>query len=116
MKTPKKPPPDNVGNLRGRIHSLLVSAHQNAKMEAKEGGDYERVLAKEMKQREPQFKNLRIRLAKVQKMSQGAPVSTVKPKKSRAKPAAEPQEPSKKRSAGTVPADYDDLLAALGGL
>ena len=116
MKTPKKPPPDNVGNVRGRIRALITSARQHARMAAKEGGDYDRALAKEMRAREPQFKKLRVRLAKVQKTAQPAPVSKTKTKKGASKAVVKPQEAPKKRSAGTVPADYDDLLDALGGL
>jgi len=85
-------------------------------MAAKEGGDYERALAKEMRARESQFKKLRVRLAKVQKTVQGAPVSETKTKKGAPKAAVKPEEAPQKRSAARVPADYDDLLDALGGL
>jgi hypothetical protein len=85
-------------------------------MAAKDGGDYDRALAKEMRAREAQFKKLRIRLAKVQKTAQAAPVSETKTKKRASKATVKPQEPPKKRSAARVPADYDDLLDALGGL
>lgn len=110
MKPPKKPPPDNVGNVRGRIRALKMMARSHARVAAKQGGDYERALAKEMRARESQFKKLRVRLAKV------PPVSETTPKKGAPKAAVTPQEPPKKRRAATVPADYDDLLDALGGL
>lgn len=76
-------------------------------MTAKEGGDYDRALAKAMREFEPRFKNLRARLAKVQ-----GKAPATKPQKAPEAPTTKP----KKRSAARVPADYDDLLATLGDL
>jgi hypothetical protein len=117
MRKPKKPPPDNPGNVMGRIRALQTVIKQHASMAVKEGADPARALAKAQRQFEPDLKKLRARLAKVQKTTQTAPVPKAKTKKKASKATVKPQEAQKKRSAGTtVPADYDDLLAALGGL
>lgn len=119
MKTPKKSPPDNVGNMRGRIYMLKSSARLAAGMAAREDGvSYDQVLIKELKKLEPELKKLHARLAKAQKGAK-APASKTKPKKAAEKPkkvAEKPQKRSKKRSATRVPKDYDDLLETLGNL
>lgn len=117
MRTPKKPPPDTVGNVRGRMSALRTSATQNARMSAKEGQDFVKSLGKELKQIAPQMKKLKARLEKARK---NAPASPAKPpskprKKARRAPETT-QKPAKKQGSARVPADYDDLLATLGDL
>jgi len=118
----KKPPPDTIGNVRGRIAALKKSVRQSAAMAAKEGDDYDKALAKGMRAVGKELKDLRARLAEVEKTDKTPPVSTGRKPKSRAttsKPEKVPessQEKPKKRSATRVPADYDDLLETLSGL
>jgi hypothetical protein len=102
MRTTKRPPPDNEGNLRGRMKLLRVSARQNARLAVREGADYDKALARQLKAIEPGLKDLRARLERVRK---GLP-----------EPAEPPQEAPKKRSATRVPADYEDLLDTLASL
>jgi hypothetical protein len=110
MKPPKKPPPDNVGNVLGRIRALKVSVRQNARMDARDGGDYDKALAKHMASAEKRFKKLHIRLKKVRK-DQPATVP--------AKPVRKAQSPSKKATKKRTTRkgrDEGDILAALGAL
>lgn len=69
MSPPKKPPPDDVGNLRGRMQALRLIARQRARMDE---GEYVRALGRRMKEIEPQLNALRKRLAVVRK-SEEAP-------------------------------------------
>ena len=64
MKPLKKPPPDNEGNVVGRIRALKTLARERAKMDE---GEHERALGRRLKELEPQLHKLRARLAKVRK-------------------------------------------------
>jgi hypothetical protein len=97
MKPTKKPPPDNVGNVLGRIRALKVVAHQNAAMDE---GDPERALARHMKAIEPRLKKLRARLAKVRREAPVPPPDEPKTKATKGRK-------SKRESQG-------DILETLG--
>ena len=112
MNALKKAPPDNIGNLHGRLQALKTGAQNYAGMVAKEGGDYDHALAKETKALKSRFKGLRDRLAKTQKSS----TKTKGKSKRQSKDPVGSSGAPKKRSAGTVPADYDDLLETLEDL
>lgn len=120
----KKPPPDTIGNVRGRIAELKRSVRRNAAMEVREGGDYDKALAKGMKSVARDLKKFEARLAKVRKTDKSARVGSGRSsgKKSKARGARKKkaekapqtlQKKAKKRSATKVPADYDDLLETL---
>ena len=74
----KKPPPDTIGNVRGRIAALKKSVRQNAAMAAKEGDDYVKALAKGMKAADRELKKLEARLAKVRKTDKTPPVASTR--------------------------------------
>jgi hypothetical protein len=63
----RKPPPDTVGNLHGRILAARLLAQQTAAVDAKGGSDPDRALAKRLAEIEPTLKALRRRLAAVRK-------------------------------------------------
>lgn len=97
MSPQKKPPPDDVGNLRGRMLALRTVARQRARMDE---GEHLRALGRRMKEIEPQLNALRRRLAAV-----------------RAAAAKDAPKPERTPAAGTtVPAPDGDLLDALGSL
>lgn len=122
----KKPPPDTLGNVQGRIAALKTSVRQNAAMAAKEGDDYDKALAKGMRAADRELKKLEARLAKVKNTDKTSPVGNTRKLSSKPKSRAttsepekapeSPQEQPKKRSATRVPADYKDLLDTLNGL
>ena len=119
MRTSRKAPPDNVGNIRGRLQALKMNVRSHATMGTKEGGDYDRILAKELKLVGSRLKTLQGRLIKLQKKVPAVSDPTGskgKTKKKASKTTGKPQKTSQKRGTATVPADYDDLLDALGGL
>lgn len=107
MKQPKKPPPDTVGNVRGRIAALRQQARRNATMDE---GNYDRALARHMRAIEPQLKKLRVRLAKAKKLE---PETTVVPLQKATRR-------SRKRSKVAAPTKAangdDDLLSVLDAL
>jgi len=115
MKTSKKPPPDSVGNVLGRISALRMVAQQHAGVAVREGDDYGKALAKSMGARKTAFKELQQRL-ETARAANGSTAPEPKTKKKGLTASVAPQEPSKKKGGGTVPKDYDDLLATLGGL
>lgn len=106
MVSKKTPPPDTIGNLQGRIAALKSAGHRNAAMEAKQGGDYDKVLAKWEKETAPLLRSFERRLACLEK---GKPPALVKGAQ------GGPEKP-KKRSATRVPSDYQDLLDKLDSL
>lgn len=103
MKPPKKPPPDNEGNVLGRIRALKISVHRQAAMDTKEGGDYDKALAKHMRAAETQLKKLRARLKKVRRDQPVTP-PTVK------------QKLAQRRAARSGTASKGDILATLNSL
>lgn len=110
MRKPKKPPPDTVGNVRGRIGALRTTARQGASMDAREGVDKMRALGRHMKAIEPDLKKLQRRLEKARKLEGSAPA---------AKGADAAGEEKKTREAAndaTPDRDEDDLLAKLDSL
>jgi hypothetical protein len=68
MRT-KKPPPDTVENLLGRMQMLLTAARQNARVEATEPEALPRMLERQLKAVEPRMKDLKKRLARVRKIA-----------------------------------------------
>lgn len=107
MKSPKKPPPDTVGNLRGRMRALRTSARVAAGADARDGADYERALAKHRKALEPRMADLRARLARVRKGGAPEP-EPQKPQKQRRRPSGPMAVPPSKRKGGNL---LDDLGA-----
>lgn len=65
----KKAPPDDLGNLRGRILAIRTTAYQIASVDAKGGADFERSFARRLAESEPILKGLRRRLAALAKGS-----------------------------------------------
>ena len=110
MKPPKKPPPDTEGNLRGRMRLLRTVAKQNARVDEREGGDYERALAKHTRAVEPRLAKLKVRMARVLKATP-VPKAPV-PKKGSSK-ARGPVEVAPSKRAKAVAADLLDELGAL---
>jgi len=101
----KLPPPDNEGNLLGRMSRLKSQARSHAQLELKESdGDPKTVFAKHVKKIDKELVALRKRLAKVRGVEEPS------------KAPEKPQKPEEESSQGRVPADYDDLLARLGEL
>jgi len=112
MSASKKPPPDTVANVRGRINALKLSAQQHAAMDAKEdGGDLDKALVKHMKVIESRLKKLQGRLAKAQKSApkDQPAVAREKPRDSLKKATEKAPTPKQEQEAG-------DLLAALSAL
>lgn len=70
MRKPKKPPPDTVGNVRGRMRMLRTLATQSAKVDAREGKDYDAALARHLRAAENSLQKLRRRLDRVRKKGQ----------------------------------------------
>jgi hypothetical protein len=99
MKSPfKKPPPDSIGNINGRMAQLRSEAHNAAwdspaSDDPKKGNerytlpkDYDKRLAAALKKLEPEFKKLEQRLKKCPKPSQTP--AKPKPKRAQAKSSA----------------------------
>lgn len=63
----RKPPPDDVGNLHGRLLAVRNAAHQSAMADVKAGADPARALSKRRAEVESVLKGLRRRLALVLK-------------------------------------------------
>ena len=105
MKPPKKPPPDTVGNVRGRIALLRDQAKRNASLEE---GDPEKALARHLRAIEPELQKLRVRLAKVQKSA--TPAASVQ---EAPQPSRKPRMPSQARAASE---EDEDILSVLDAL
>jgi hypothetical protein len=60
----KKPrhPPDNIGNVGGRIRRLRDSAKANARLAAKDGEDYQKALTHYLRSIKKQLRELEDRL------------------------------------------------------
>jgi len=65
MSVAKKPPPDDVGNLRGRRRRLVEIALQAARVEARDGADIEKARARALRDIEPRLADLDRRLARI---------------------------------------------------
>ena len=65
-RVPKKPPPDDPANLRGRIVALMHGARQKATVDARDGANYEKALAKRLRAIKLALASLRGRLAKAE--------------------------------------------------
>jgi hypothetical protein len=104
MKPTRKPPPDDEVNVRGRILALRTEARRAAAMDAKEGADPERALAKRLKGIEPRLKKFRARLAKARK---SAPTPPIEPPK-------KPKTKTRARKGTTKVDDQGDILETLG--
>lgn len=111
MPAPKKPPPDTVGNVRGRILKLKRGARRHARMDAKNGADEERALAKHLREIEPALKKLQRRLAKARK-SEGDSTRAA------SVAAADKKAPKRNASKSREPKadEEDDLLSKLDAL
>lgn len=114
MRTPKKPPPDTVANVWGRIRQLRRLAKQNASVDARDGADRDRALAKHMRAIEPALKKLQRRLEKARKTEGSSP--SVKSSKTSSRRRKGPKSAKKaKTSKGSSDGD-DDLLSKLDSL
>lgn len=109
MRPPKKPPPDTVGNLRGRMRMLRTGARVSAGADARDGADYDRALAKHMKALESRLADLRVRLARVQEEEPPTKPTSEKPRGRPSGPMAVPPSKRAKKDGG-------DLLDELGAL
>ena len=114
MKGPKKPPPDTVGNVLGRIGQLKRTARRSASADVRGGADKDRALAKHMRAIEPALKKLQRRLDAARKSEAANPPPAaedpVTKKRTRRKPAKKAaREPGDQE-------DAEDLLSALDSL
>jgi hypothetical protein len=105
----KKPPPDTVENLLGRMGLIRTSARMNAYADSREGSDYDQALTRRMREVESKMIGLESRLERMQKGIPGDRSRSV-PKKSPKLPS-EPQEVSKQAEPS-----LGDLLDELGAL
>jgi hypothetical protein len=110
MRPSKKPPPDTVGNVLGRIGMLKSRARAAASTDVREGGDLEKATQRRMREAAPELENLQRRLAKARKVEKdGGAVSGVEPED-------EPKKPSRKPSRRRRRTPGDDLLDQLDSL
>jgi hypothetical protein len=108
---PKKPPPDTVGNVLGRISALKSSVRRGASVAARERGDYEQAFARGMRKAEPDLSKLRRRLERCRK-SQKKTAKAPPPDSRRRRGDA-----AKKAETGVVDSESsEDLLDTLDSL
>ena len=100
MTPTKRPPPDNHGNLEGRILALRIAVARSVAADIREGADPEKARSARNSEVRPQLEGLQRRLKKLEPIP--AKPSVPKPKV--------PEKPT------STPQDEADLLEILDSL